>query len=290
MRFLQQGQNAAVEFAPPRRPVSATLAFVSPAGVSLSSPAVTLDPASRTIASVGDFSLTVAAGAGSIVAGRSYWIVNPAEGAALLRPSSVVGNVIGYSDALAVAVTTSSTLAPARLTASIPSSALTVLGQWYQLRWSVTMADGEVVSYLEPACVCRTVFLPPMSPSIAARHAGYAFPGVAAAKRSEYWEGVSDRASRRVIQRVLSSGRMPYLVGDQSLLADAGMAALRIELARDGLIPPGFDGTTFIDRMEQELKDQLEFSLAGTWHDDNDDGKVDVAEFVGPKTIRLNRS
>ena len=83
---------------------------------------------------------------------------------------------------------------------------------------------------------------------------------------------------------------MPYLVGDQSLLADAGMAALRIELARDGLIPPGFDGTTFLDRMEQELKDQLEFSLAGTWHDDNDDGKVDVAEFVGPKTIRLNRS
>ena len=290
MRFLQQGQNAAVELVPPRRPVSATLAFVSPAGVSLSSPAVTLDPASRTIASVGDFSMTVAAGAGTVAPQRSYWLSNPDEGATLFRPSSVVGNVLGYQDALAVTVTTSCTLQGARLSATIPASALTVLGQWFQLRWSVTMADGSVVSYLEPACVCRTVFSPPMTPDVAARHAGYAFPGVAAAKRSEYWVGVADRATRRVIQRVMASGRMPYLVGDQSLLEDAGMAALRIELARDGLIPPGFDGTTFMDRMEQELKDQLEFSLAGVWHDDNDDGKVDVAEFVGPKTIRLNRS
>lgn len=290
MRFLQQGQNAAVEFAPPQRPASAALAFVSPAGVSLSSPAVTLDPASRTIASVGDFSFTVAAGAGSIVAGRPYWLVNPTEGAALFRPSFVVGNVVSYQDALAVTVTTSCLLYGATLSATIPSTALTTLGQWYQLRWAVTTAAGPVVSYLESACVCRTVFLPPMSADIAARHAGYAFPGVAVNKRAEYWAGVADRSSRRVMQRILASGRMPYLVGDQILLQDAGMAAMRIELARDGLIPPGFDGTTFIDRMEQELKDQLEFSLAGTWHDDNDDGKVDVAEFVGPKTIRLNRS
>ena len=290
MRFLQQGQNAAVEYVPSRRPVSATLAFVSSAGVSLSSPAVTLDPTSRAIASVGDFSFTVAAGAGTIVPGRAYWLVNPTEGAALVRPSSVVGSVVGYGDALAVSVTTSCTLVGARLTATIPASALATLGQWYQLRWSVTTADGDVQAYLDPACVCRTVFLPPMTADVAARHAGYAFPGVAASKRAEYWVGVSERASRRVIQRVMGSGRMPYLVGDQSMLADAGIAALRIELARDGLIPPGFDGTTFLDRMEQELKDQLEFSLAGTWHDDNDDGKVDVAEFVGPKTIRLSRS
>lgn len=290
MRFLQQGQNAAVEFAPPQRPASAALAFVSPAGVSLSSPAVTLDPASRTIASVGDFSLTVAAGAGTIAPARPYWLVNGAEGESLLRPSTVVANVVTYQDMPGVSVTTSSTLVGARLTATIPASALATLGQWYQLRWLVTMATGEVVSYLEPACVCRTVFLPPMTPDVAARHAGYAFPGVASTKRTAYWEGIASRATRRVEQRILASGRMPYLVGDQRLLEDAGMAAMRIELARDGLIPPGFDGTTFIDRMEQELKDQLEFALAGTWHDDNDDGKVDVAEFVGPKTIRLNRS
>lgn len=290
MHFLQQGQNAAVELSPPRRPVSATLAFVSPAGVSLSSPAVTLDPALRTIASVGDFSLTVAAGAGTIAPGKLYWLVNPDEGEAYFRTSTVVGNVVTYQDMPAVSISTSCSVRSGRLTATIPASALAVLGQWYQLRWLVTMVNGDVVSYLEPACVCRTVFLPPMTADIAARHAGYAFPGVAAAKRNAYWQGIADRASRRVVQRVLASGRMPYLVGDQRLLEDAGMAAMRIELARDGLIPPGFDGTTFIDRMEQELKDQLEFSLAGTWHDDNDDGKVDVSEFVGPKTIRLNRS
>jgi hypothetical protein len=290
MRFLQQNQNAPVELVPPVRPASATLAFVSPAGVALSSPSVTLDPVSRAIASVGDFSFVVAAGAGTITAGRAYWLVNPNEGAALIRPSSVSGTTVSYQDALGVTVTTSCMLYGATLSAVIPSSATTLVGQWYQLRWLVTPASGQVNNYLEPASVCRTVFLPPMTPDIAARHAGYAFPSVAAGKRSEYWVGVSERASRRVIQRVLASGRMPYLVGDQSLLADAGMVALRIELARDGLIPPGFDGTTFLDRMEEELKQQLEFSLAGAYYDQQDDGKVDASDLRSPKTIRLCRT
>jgi glutathione S-transferase len=291
MRFLQQNQNAPVEFAPPVRPASATLAFVSPAGVTLSSPSVVLDPVSRAIASVGDFSFTTGAGVGVVVPGRPYWLVNPNEGAALVRPSSVSGTTVSYQDTLGVSVTTACLLYGATLSATIPSSATAQVGQWYQLRWLVTPAGaGQVSSYLEPASVCRTVFLEPVTPAIAARHAGYAFPSVAAGKRADYWAGVADRASRRVIQRVLASGRMPYLVGDQSLLADAGMAALRIELARDGLIPPGFDGTTFVDRMEEELKQQLEYALAGAMYDQTDDGKVEPADLRSPKTIRLCRT
>lgn len=290
MRFLQQNQNAPVEFVPSVRAASATLAFVSPAGVTLSSPSVTLDPASRAIASVGDFSFTVAAGAGSIVAGRAYWLINPAEGAALVVPSAVVGSTVSYEDALAVTVTSSCTVVGATLSATLPSTALSTLDQYYSLRWTVTMSSGAVRAYSESACVCRTVFSPAMTPEVAARHAGYAFPAITAGKRAEYWRGIADRANRRVEQRVLATKRFPYLVGDQSLLADAGMAALRIELARDGLIPPGFDGPTFLDRMEQELKDQLEHALSGTWHDDNDNGAVDPSEFVGPKTIRLVRA
>ena len=290
MRFLQQNQSASVELFPPKRPVSSTLTFVSSSGVLLSSPVVTLDPVDRAIVSVGEFSFTVAAGPGTVSAGQKYWLTNPADGAGSFMCSSVVGTTVSYEDLPSTTPSTTGKLYGGRLTATIPASALAQLGQWYQLRWLVTMHDGQVVSYLEPACVCRTVFSPPMTPEVAARHAGYAFPGVASTRRQEYWAGVADRASRRVIQRILASGRMPQLVGDQSLLEDAGMAALRIELARDGLIPPGFDGTTFLDRMEQELKDQLEFSLSGTWHDSNEDGKVDIAEFVGPKTMRLNRT
>jgi glutathione S-transferase len=251
---------------------------------------VTLDPVSRAIASVGDFSFVVAAGAGTITAGRAYWLVNPTEGAALIRPSSVSGTTVSYQDTLGVTVTTACSLYGATLSATIPSASTAQVGQWYQLRWLVTPTAGQVSNYLEPACVCRTVFSVPMTPDVAARHAGYAFPGVAAGKRSEYWVGVAERASRRVIQRVMASGRMPYLVGDQSLLADAGMAALRIELARDGLIPPGFDGTTFVDRMEEELKQQMEFALAGAYYDEQDDGKVDASDLRSPKTIRLCRT
>ena len=61
------------------------------------------------------------------------------------------------------------------------------------------------------------------------------------------------------------------------------------------------DSRDIIDRLEA-LRDELETielddemskdsrkQAVAEWHDDNDDGKVDVSEFVGPKTIRLVR-
>lgn len=281
-------------FAPPLRPASATLAVYSPTGTLLSSPAVVLDTAAGTIASVGDFSAVVTVTAGTFAAGRDYWLTSATAGAATILLDSVTNDAgewtVTYEDMPAITPAVGQTLAGARLTATIPAAALGTLGTYYQLRWTVTGTDGAIQTYQESASVCRTVFLPPMTPALAARHAGYVFPNIANQRGTAYWADVADRASRRVEQRMMASGRMPHLVGDQTMLQDAGMVALRLELASDGLVPQGFDPGGFTQQLNEELKQQLEWALSSTWIDSNDDGAVQQSETGGPKSIRLWRS
>jgi hypothetical protein len=278
-----------VYFVPPRRAVSATLAFKNPAGATLSSPACTLDSVSRTLASVADFSFTVASGAGTLAPNVPYWLGITGKGEELITLSSVDGVTCQYISKPAVTPAVSATLKGARFSATIADTETTILDQYYQLAWTVTFADGAIETFLESACVCRRVFYPPMTASEAARHASFAFPNVASARPAQYWQEVSNRSNARVEKRILASGRFPHLVGDQSLLRDAGFVAMRIELARDGMIPAGFDGSAFLTQMETELKMELDLALSSTWNDKNDDGKVDVDEMGGPRTIRLVR-
>lgn len=289
MRYLQLNQDSVVTLVPPRRPASATLAVVSAAGTTLSSPAVSLDSFSRTVASVSDFSLVVNAGAGTAVAGRRYWVTGNTGGTFQLRVSDVDGTTLSWNSMPGGTVEAGNTVSGAVLTATVPASVLTVVGTYYQLRWTVTFADGSIQTYLEQAAVCRTVFNPPVTAEAAARHAGFAFPGVAQSRPVEYWDGIAQRASARVERRILASGRFPHLVGDQDMLEDAGFTSLRIELARDGLVPAGFDPSGFVAQMEDELKMQLEYALASNWQDSSQSGTVDVTEMGGPKSIRLER-
>lgn len=290
MRYLQQNQDNVVRLRPASRPASATLAVYRPGGDLLSSPAVTLDALVGSIASVGDFTATVSVSAGALAAGERYWIVNPVEGEGIVYASTEASDVITWEDRPPVSVTTSCTIRGSELSATIPAAAMADLGQYYQLRWTVTGADGAIRTYTEAASVCRTVFTAPMTPDRASRHAGYAFPAIAAQRKLAYWEDVATRASRRVEQRILASGRYPHLVGDQTLLEDAGLVSLRIELARDGLIPQGYDAAQFVQQMEDELRMQMEWALSATWHDTNDDGAVEAIELGGPKSVLLVRS
>ena len=294
MLYFQKDQDALAVFVPPKRAASATLAVYSPQGVLLSSPAVTLDPAAGTIASVGDFSFVVSVSAGSLAPGRRYWLTSTVAGSALVEADTTTNAAgewtVTYEDMPTIAPAVAQTLSGARLTATILAASLATLGTYYQLRWTVTLTTGEVVTYTESSSVCRTVFLPPMTPAIAARHAGYVFPHIANQRGAAYWQDVSDRANRRVEQRMMASGRMPQLVGDPTMLQDAGMVALRLELARDGLIPQGFDASGFTAQLDTELKEQMEWALSSTWIDTDDDGKVGVSELGGPKSIVLVRS
>jgi hypothetical protein len=289
MRYLQLNENNVVSLVAPRRPVSATLGFYSPSGALISSPSVALDALVATISGVADFSFTATPTAGAIAAQKQYWLTSATEGEALFKVANVASSVVTYEERLPLTVNTSTVMRGATLTATIQAASVATLGLWHQLRWTVTFADGTVQTINEAASVCRTVFLPPMTPEMAARHAGYAFPSIASQRKAAYWVDIAARASQRIEQRVIASGRMPHLLGDSTMLQDPGFTSLRIELARDGLVPAGFDGGQFVQQMEEELKQQMEWALSSTWHDTNENGAVDADERGGPKSIRLER-
>lgn len=289
MRYLQLNEDNALRFTPEARPLSATLAFVGPSGATVSSPSVTLDNLAATLASVGDFSFVVSGVTGAFVAGRQYWLISATGPAFLITVSGVSGTTVSYEDRPAGTIAAADTIVGASLAATVLAANVAATGINNQLRWAVTYAGGGVKVFTESAAICRTVFNPPMTAAKAARHAGYAFPGVTANRPAEYWDAVAARASRRVETRIISSGKMPHLIGDQSLLEDAGFVSLRIELARDGLIPQGFSADGFLQSMEDDLRTQLEFALSNVWHDDDQDGAVTVDELRSPKSVHLVR-
>lgn len=293
MRFLQTGSDNALRFTPVARPLSATLAFLSPSGSTISSPSVALDTFDRTISSVADFSFVVAAGAGTPVAGRSYWVVPTGEEAFLVTISRVAGSTLTYDDLPAGTITVGDTIVGADLIATILTAAVATVGLHNQLRWKVTHADSTERTYLESAAICRTVFNVPVTAAVCAAHVGSRFPGVVSPTNlnsASQWIEIAARASRRVETHIIASGKMPHLIGDQSLLEDAGFTSLQLELANRGLVPTGFDPAAFVANMKEDLDKQLEFALSSIWYDLNQDGAVNTGEVRSPKSIRLVRS
>lgn len=291
MKYLQKDQDNVLSFIPDARPSSATFDFVYSSGGIVASPTATLDSLSRTISSVADFSFVYdnGSGTGTFTPGKKYWIVTGEEQPFLIQVSKVDGTTIYYEDKPSGAIIATSTVVGAEFTTTVLATNTSIVGLNYQLRWKVTFADSTIRTFLETAAVCRTVFNPPMTAAIAARHVGYAFPSIALNRPSDYWVDIASRASRRVETRIISSGKLPHLLGDQSLLEDAGFTSLRIELARDGLIPSGFEASSFMATAEEDLKKQLEFALSNVWHDASESGSVDESEIRGPRSVNLYR-
>jgi len=290
MRYLQKNFNNVLRFTPEARPLSATLDFVASSGAIISSPIVTLDSFSRTILSVANFSFIYddSAGTGAPVAGRQYWILSETEPEFLITVSKVNGTTVSYENKPAGTIAADAVMMGADLTATILAASVANVGLNYQFRWTVTL-DVDVRVYLETGAVCRTVFLPPMTAIRAAAHVAIAFPKVAASRPAQYWIDMATRASRRIESLIISSGKLPHLCGEQSLLEEPGFISLQIELLRDGLIPAGFDGPTFKQSCESDLKREMEIALSSIWHDDSQSGTVEPSEIRGPKSIRLRR-
>lgn len=182
----------------------------------------------------------------------------------------------------------SGSLYPASFRVDIPAADLDFVETHARIEWVVTStATGEARAYQQAVHVGRTLFAPAMDAQRVKEYGMTAFPH-ATANRPEAWYHVTaKRASERVERRVLASGRFPNLFGDSGLFADAGLAALRLELAFEGLVPAAFDPQQFQQQQEDELTRQLEYAIAQQWHDENANGKVDANEFRSLRSIPM---
>jgi hypothetical protein len=187
-------------------------------------------------------------------------------------------------------VASSDLIKGARCTASLTTTHTATRGTNHRLVWTVTAASGAVSKYVQIVHIVAQFFREPILADEAARYLSMAFPGRASVANAGYFRELAERSSERVSRKLRATERWPWLVGDQEVFRDCGLVALRIELAQEGMVPPGFDPSGYRRQQEDELDKQFQEAVAQLWIDDNDDGAVDVAEVSTRFNVSLVRA
>lgn len=276
--YVLEDRSSVIEFVPPQRPASATCSFKSPSGTELQAPTVTPDSTDTTIGATVTSSTQFQIGA-AVVPGRAYWLVSSEAGAheSLIRCARYASGVAYLeSPPPGNSVLTGDAVKGARLTASLSSAATATRDLNHRVEWTVTGADGVVRVYQQTVHVVRCLFDPAVSPDAASRYLSGAFPNMHHDRPWGYFAELARRSSTRVERKLLAGHRYQHLVGDSGVFGDAGIVALRIELALEGLVPPGFDTTNYVAKTEEDLSRAIQEAVAACWYDEDDDGVVNV--------------
>ena len=294
---LVEDTAGAVELYPATsRPVSATAKFYDPHNTLVESPTVTVDTigsgGTATIASVSSDQTTLTVDdATGITAGRWYWLDSANGWGASVLVSKVSGTTITLESIAPGTVAASDTLKGARCTATIAAASLDTRDMNYRVEWTVTGADGTARKYQTIVHCVRMQFHDPCTAEDAARYVSLSFPGYATSVDAGHWAEMAKRASQRVRRLLRASGNYPHLIGDQEDFQDAGLCALRLELAiTDGLTPAGHEPAVYVDDQEKALSRTIQETLASQWVDRDDDGAEDPDDVRGLYVIRAVRT
>ncbi len=284
------------EFYPPVRPSSVTCALYDSAGTVLgASLTTTVDALAGTVGTpTSDTEFPVTLSAGTATVGRRYWYVSGSSGAheSLVTLGELASTTWTLEAPPATSAVASSDLTRgARCTAALTTTHTATRGTNYRLVWTVTPVVGTATTkWVQLVHVVAQCFRAPVLADEAARYLAMAFPGRSAVANAGYFRELAERSSDRVYRKLRATERWPWLVGDQDVFRDSGLVALRIELAQEGLVPPGFDPSGYRRQQEDELDKQFQEAVAQLWIDDNDDGAVDVAEVSSRFNVSLVRA
>jgi hypothetical protein len=288
--ILEQ-RASTIELVPPVRPQTATCVFKSPDGSTLATITATVDNTSRTVASVSGLDVTLD---GNLVAGRHYWWTSGDDGAggSLVRCAQSDANVVRFvSPPAGSAIKAGDTISGARMTALVPSDATATRARRHRAEWTITPTSGDVTLVQQEIHVCRTLFRAAVLPDEAARFVAFAFPSAGWDRPYGYWLDVAERASRRITRALGKAERFEDLIGDYNVFVEAGQCALRIELALEGLLSPGYDLTRYVREQGELLDIEVQTALSNCWYDENEDGAVDEdAEVSGFMSFELVRT
>jgi len=269
-----------VELTPTIIPVSGILNVMKP-GSSEATQAIsslTIDSVDTTISAVvaqDELTLTSITG---ITVGRSYMH----GGGGLIRVAEVSGSTIILESPVPGIARAGDTIKGVRCTAAIAGTNLTPRGLHWRLEWRLTDAAGDTHDYIVGANVVRQRFADPMTAAEAARYVSSIYPSAgSSAQTALRWIVLAERASARVRRMAIRQHRYVHLAGDVDTWVDAGECALRVELCREGLFPPGADPGTYRRDQEEMLSQLIDAALSGSFYDANDDGVVDTITEIG---------
>jgi len=268
-------------------PVSATCAFYSPDGNELSTPSVTVqtigDGGTATVATVTDQTTLVVDDSTSISMGDRLWYTSVRGWAGPILVSEVSGSILVLESPPPGQARVGDTLKGLQLTATLAAADCGTRKMNHRVEWVVTGADAELRSYQTMVHVVRVQFTTDriVSATDAARYLASTFPAYAASVDGGHFAALAYRAATRVLRMLRATGNYPHLLGDQDAFQDAGLVALRVECAMtDGLVPGGYDPSSYVSEQEKHLARMVRETLANMWVDHDDDGIVEPATEV----------
>lgn len=294
---LIQDTAAPVEFTPtdlPSRPASATLSFRAPGGGEKATPSVTVSVVGAggfaSVATVTSQTVIVVDNATGLSAGSRAWMETADGWTGAVLVSEVTSTTVTLEAAPPGTITTAAKIYGLTLTATIPSAATATRDAHYRLDWTITDNAGATHKRRQMAHVCAMSFRAALTDDEAARYMAATFPGFAVGLDAGHFRELARRASSRVRRLLQATGNFPHLVGDQDTFVDAGLVALRLELAQgDGLVPAGYDPSTYVSDQERALRKAVTEAVASNWVDRDDDGSVGPDDVRSMFTLRAVR-
>jgi hypothetical protein len=287
---LPQGLAVSVAHVPGAGvPSAASVTLVNAAGQTLATPTVTIDATGPlTVATVTSPRTCTFAAVTGLAVDRQYWWTSVRGGGALVRVSEIATLTVTLESAPPGTLRAGDTLRGVRCTATIPDTATATRGV-HLLRW-VTTIGGVVEGYTETAYVVRQRFAPPVTSSDVARYVQRMWPSaVPVGVDGGYWRELARRANARVLESAIQQERYPHLSGDHSLWSRAGAAAMRWELAQEGLVPPGEETSTYRRDQERELEDAIRQAVTGAVFLPDDTAVIDPNETQAAGSRRIRR-
>lgn len=283
---LLQSVGATVLATPDIRAASATAVLYDKDGAQKQSVVATLDAVDTTVASVGSTPdvLNLASAAG-VVVGREYWYRSAAGWAAKVRVVGVTGVQVQLETPPPGAPAAADLFQGLVFSAALSGSALATRGRHYRLDW--TFAGGQ--SDRQIIHVVAAQFRPPATPDDAKRIAHQNFPDWARRQTFGTWLRLAETATNRVRMQLTADENYPDWIGDRDAFAYAGEIALRIELAKLGRVPAGYDAAAYVVDQEAWLAKAIRDAVAGVWVDRNENNRVDSLEVVNVRNTIIER-
>jgi len=215
-------------------PTSASLTLRSPSGAAIQTPAVTLPSLSTTVAASTAATLTLASVTG-LTAGAHLSVVcdGVTYGAEVAK---VDGSVVHLTHALPVVVDTGSPVKALDMVATVTAPGASALGDGLRLEWEYS--DGTTTQRQGyAAAVVRWPFQPIVTAQDVRQHMAEVY---ADSRRSESWcDAIATRANDAIRTAVSGTQRRPWLYLSSASFREAGLAAMRYELALNNICVGG---------------------------------------------------